>query len=1055
MNRNHLTAALSSAALAPLALALAASPAQAATTVSTATTTPLLTASAGDVTVASAGTITVSSGTAVTVNSANAVTINSGGTLAVGSADNATGIAVSPGVASTVGNDGTITVLETYSATDTNSNGIAAVPIALATGRAGILIGAGASGSVENSGTITIDGLNSYGINLAGTYTGNLTNTGTIYVKGDNSVGIATQAVTGAIDIGGGVTVVGQGAQAVTIGGDVNGSFQISGAVSQASSYTTDASATQTLSRSALGVGAAAVEIGGNVTGGIKVYAYCSPTTVGGVASCTSTGTDTTSGSIAGVGNGAALLIGGATNTTIGATTSNDGNSYSLVVDGAISANSVYSRSDAYGVVIGGQGGNVTLTNGIGVTGSISATTADSAATALLINAGSTVTSLTNSGTISATISSPGVGESYAIRDLSGTLTSIVNHGAITVNGTSEDTTAAIDLSHNTSGVTVTQSLTAYEQAEQAAEQAAAGYSASSAIDYAKITGDILTGSGNDTIAINTGLVTGSAYTGAGDDTIQIGNDAEWNGDLHLGTGTGTITVSGTAQYTGGLYLEDQPVSLALSGTATALLSATSGTSQLGVTVGSGATFGASKVVNLTVGTLNVASGGTFKAYIDGSTGTSSLVSATSATFASGSKISASISSLESAAGTYHVLSAATLSGSPTFDSASTELPVLFSGSVSNTGNDLYLTITRKTAADLGLTRAQGAAYDAIYNAAVADTALGTSLLEVTDVAGLQAQMDGLLPDHAGAVFDFVTRSSRLTTRHLTDDSSLYDFSDVGAWLEPVMFGAAKAATGTMGWSSHGFGLSGGLERKTGIGYIGFSGSWVSGTIHDGSTDDIKANNYELAGFWRLSKGPFYAFAKVAADRISLSSVRTFTGAISSTAFTYTADGKWAGWAVSGTAGASYKLQMPGNFSLKPMATFDAYRLSEHGYNEAGTAAMILGVAGRTSSVTTATTTLTAAWSAGRATRDDRPLTIEVEAGRRSVLSGNLGTTTASFLTTGDQFSITPDAIKGGWVGEARVLLGGFDYTWQLSAGAEQTQGKTDYTARASLSIAL
>lgn len=1053
MNRFHLTTALSSVSLLA-SPALLESPAMAATTISSATTSPLVTSSAGDVTVASGGTITVASGTAVTADSANAVTVASGGTLAVGDADGANGIVVNPAIASTVSNAGAITVLETYTADDTNGNAIAAGPIAEASGRSGILVGAGASGSIDNSGSIAVDGINSAGIRFLGGYTGTLSNSGTIYVKGDNSVGIAAGAVSGDVTIGGGVTVVGQGAQAVNLGGDIGGAVLITGAVSQASSYTTDASTTQTLSRSALKTGTAAVDITGNVAGGIKVYAYCSPTTTGGVASCTSTGTATTSGAISGVGNGPALRIGGANDITVGTTTSNDGNSYSLVVDGTVSANSVYSSSDAIGVAIGGQGGNVTLPGGIGVTGTISATTADSAATALLINAGSTVTSLTNSGTIKATISSPGQGASYAIRDLSGTLTSIVNHGAITVTGTSEDTTAAIDLSANTSGVTVTQSLTAYEQAQQAAEQAASGYSAASAIDYSTITGDILTGSGNDTIAIGTGKVTGNAYLGAGDNTVQLTNDAEWVGDIHLGSGNGTISASGSSQFTGALYLEDQPVGLTVAGTASVLLSGTSGTSQLGVTV-NGGTFGASKVATLNVGTLTVNSGGTLKAYIDGDAGTSSLVVANTATFASGAKVAATISSLKSAAGTYHVLSAGTLNGNPAFDASSTELPVLFSGSVSNTGNDLYLTIARKSASDLGLTRAQGSAYDAIYNAAVADTNLGSSLLEVSDVAGLQAQMDGLLPDHAGGVFDFVTRTSRLATRHLTDDSSLFDISSVGAWLEPVMFGAAKAASGTMAWTSHGFGLSGGMERKTDLGNIGFSGTWVSGTIRNGTTESVKANTYELAAFWRLSKGPLYAFAKLAGDRVSLSSIRTFTGAVSNTAFTYKADGKWAGWAVSATAGASYKLALPGNFSLKPMATIDTYRLSEHGHAESGSSAILLNVGARTSSVTAATTTLTAGWSAGPTTRDDRPLTIEIEGGRRSILGGGLGTTTASFLATGDQFSITPDALKGGWVGEARVLMGGFDYTWQLSAGAEQTQGKTDYTGKATLSIAL
>jgi hypothetical protein len=235
---------------------------------------------------------------------------------------------------------------------------------------------------------------------------------------------------------------------------------------------------------------------------------------------------------------------------------------------------------------------------------------------------------------------------------------------------------------------------------------------------------------------------------------------------------------------------------------------------------------------------------------------------------------------------------------------------------------------------------------------------------------------------------------------------------------------------------------------------------WTSGTIHSGTGNDIKANVYELGGFWRLSQGPAYAWAKLAADRISLSSTRTFTGEISSTALTYSAAGKWAGWGLSSAAGASYKLQLPGNFSLKPLASIEYYRLNEHSFTESGSSEIALAVAGRISNATTANTTITAAWSMGKSTHDERPLTIEIEGGRRSLISGALGSTTANFIGStsipaGSQFTIAADPLQSGWLGEARLLMGGFDYTWSLGAGAEQVNGKTNLSIRAGLSMAL
>lgn len=1026
--------------LTPAILVLATCPAMAATTVGSSTTTPQVTSTAGDVTVSSGGTITVSGGNAVTVDSGNAATVASGGTLAVGSADGANGIAVNSGTTSTVSNAGAITVLETFTGADTDSNGIADGTIAQASDRAGIRVvsGSGASGTIANTGTITVEGLDSAGIALDAPYTGSVSNTGVISVKGDNSAGIRTGSVTGNVVVGGTVSVVGAGAQAVVLGGDIGGSVTLKGTISQATSYTTDASTTQVLSRTALHNGAAAVAVEGSVAGGILVF----------TPSSTATTSDTT-GAITSYGTSPALLIGGAGNTTIGTVASNDG-TYSLAVDGSVAASSYYSSTDAFGVVIGGQGGTVTMNGGIGVNGTVTATTVDSAATALLINTGAYVPSLYVSGTIKATISSPGLGASYAVRDLSGSLSTINNTGFIVVSGSSEDKLAAIDLSANTSGVTISQYLNATDKAAQVTEQAASGYDAASAVTYTAITGAIYTGSGNDLIDIESGKVTGNLYLGAGDDTVTLSGDAKVVGDAHFGAGTATMTMAGSSTFTGALDVASQLATLTIGGTAKFSGTVTGG-SQLSVIV-NGGSFGANAATTVALNSLTVGSGGTLTAYIDGSTGTSSLFQAGTATFASGSKIAAKIDSLANAAGSYHILTATTLSGTPTFDSTATGLPLLFKGTLTVEGNDILLDITRTTATELGLTSSQSQGYEAIYAAALNSDTLASSLLQASDMDALQTQMSSLLPDHAGGVFDFMTRATRLATRHLTDDSSMFDISDAGGWLEPVYFRGSKHETGTAAYTITGAGLSTGFERLTAIGNLGVSFSWLTGTVKDGSWQSIKTNALSLGGFWRYSAGPLYAFAHVGATKLSMNSTRTFTGEVDSSTVTLAAAGSWKGWGLSGSTGASYKFEA-GDFSLKPMLVLDYYRLHERGYAETGSSAIALTVDGRTSSALNAATTVTLGWSKGTSSHQGRPFTVEVEAGRRNHLSGTLGTTTASFVD-GSQFSITPDALKSGWIGEARILQGGLDYTWKLAAGAEHTVGGVDYSGRASLSIA-
>src|SRR3546814_17151424 len=84
------------------------------------------------------------------------------------------------------------------------------------------------------------------------------------------------------------------------------------------------------------------------------------------------------------------MQIGGDEDITIGALPASDG-SYSLLIEGSVTGTANYSSTDAFGIVIGGQGGTVELPGGIGVTGTVAAVTQDSAATALLINEGVTV----------------------------------------------------------------------------------------------------------------------------------------------------------------------------------------------------------------------------------------------------------------------------------------------------------------------------------------------------------------------------------------------------------------------------------------------------------------------------------------------------------------------------------------------------------------------------------------------------------------------------------------------------------------------------------------
>ena len=215
--------------------------------------------------------------------------------------------------------------------------------------------------------------------------------------------------------------------------------------------------------------------------------------------------------------------------------------------------------------------------------------------------------------------------------------------------------------------------------------------------------------------------------------------------------------------------------------------------------------------------------------------------------------------------------------------------------------------------------------------------------------------------------------------------------------------------------------------------------------------------------FWRKSAGPLYVWAGGNLGRETYNGTRTFFGqyttatqtAVNTTNFSYNAAGHWAGWSAAFNGGVSYTIPVGEHFTLRPRGVLEYDRLKENGYIETGDTPIALTVASRTSSQTTATGTLAAKWSSGPSSHEGRPFAVEVEAGRRNWISGNLGTTTATFAT-GDTFSLTAPHLPSAWVGNVSIMQGGLDYTWKIGTDVERGSDKgISYGVRASLSIAL
>lgn len=1063
---------LACSAIAPVLAALTLADAAAETTISTSTTTAVRSStiaagSADDINITSAGSITLTSGTGVTMDSNNKLT--QAGAITINDADNATGIAIAPGTSGDITSSGTITLTEDYTATDSDSDGDTDGAFAKGTNRTAIWVQSGAAhvGAIDQSGTISIEGNQSAGIRLDGALTGNLSTSGTISVIGDNSHGIVANAVTGNVTVRGTTAVTGANSIGAALLGDIDGALKIQGSiVSTGYRSTTRPTTTTALDADDLLQGGSALVIAGNVTGGVILDV---PPTLDD----TDTDVDNDgladasegSASVITYGSAAAVRIGsGTTDTNIGAVAA-DSSGYGLIVDGVVAGYGIYDGVDANGLSIGGLGGDVTIAKGIGVGGNVAAVSYDSTATALrlgsgastgtidvsgavsatgssqansaaraiVIDAGAVVNAITVSGTVAASALDTTDGTAIAILDSSGSLSRLSNSGIISAAGGLTNT--AIDVSANSSGVTLTQAL------------------ASSTASAPSITGDVRLGSGNDSLAVSAGRITGDVALGAGDDSVALSGSSSLTGDLSFGDGSATLTLADTATLTGAVDFGGGGGTLTLGG-ASSLTGAIGNSGGMAVIL-NGGTLDATNTGSIALASLLASGTSTIGVTIDAGNGASTVYDvAGAASFAAGSQVKVNLAQVGGSEGDYVIVRAGALSGAPALTTA-TQLPYMFKGSVSgdSAAGTVTLSVSAKSVADLGLTGSVARAYPAIFDALDNDAAVAAAYLAVADGDALTANLRQMLPDHAGGTFESVTSGSRATARILSDPNGIYRTQDgrLGFWLQQVGFGGSKSVGDTASYDITGWGAGGGVEYLTPIGAFGGAFAYIHGSDSSGGSNNaVDSDQYELAAHWRGQWGPLQAFARLSAAQIGFSGSRHFADG----SVTRNAVGDWDGALYSATAGLSYQMQM-GRFSLRPAIGIDYYRLKEDGYSETGGGdAFNLTVLDRSSDETTANGTLTAGYDLGSLNREDGWVRVELEGGRRQIVGGSLGDTIAYFKD-GAQFTLVADDRTNGWTGRARLYGGNDTFRVGGEFGAEEQQNHVAISFRATVNFVL
>ncbi|QJU59712.1 autotransporter domain-containing protein [Sphingomonas sp. AP4-R1] len=1046
-------------AIAPMAIAFTLAPARADTTLSTTTSTNQQTSTvnagaADNIIVSSTGSITPAAGTAITIDSNN--TVNNAGSITASGIDGVIGIGGGGGFGSAIVNSGTITIDETYTATDTNSDGVVDGAFAEGSSRFGIyLSGSGAfTGTINTSGAITIKGNDSGGLVSTVPIVGSVTSTSAITVTGDRGVGIRLGDVSGNVAIAGAVSATGQNSVGVALTGDIGGQLVVHNSIiATGYSSTSLPSSTTDLGADNLLQGGSALTIGGNVAGGVLIATATSSTDTtldvdgDGIAD-----TSESTGAITSVGSAPALVIGSASrDVALGLISSR---TVGLAIDGTVTGTGVYAGFDATGLQIGGLGGAVTIAGGITVGGSVTGATNGANATGILFGSGASTPSLTISGSVAAndtttaagnaraiaiaagaslptianagTISSivaVGTGNATAILDSSGTLTSVSNTGTITASDVA-GTARAIDVSANTSGFSYTQSL------------------ASSTSSAPSLAGAIVTGSGNDTITASAGTIKSNASLGEGTNQVALSGTAAWTGNLTFGSGADSLTLSDTASFTGNVDFGSGADTLAISGTGVFTGNILDATGHTAVSITGGSLLLPSATTS-SIGSLAI-NGGTLGVVVDPATGAHGLLNVVGATTVTGpSTIKVTLTSLGLGTGSFTVLQSGSLSGSSNFGLSLTALPYLLTGSL--VGNDAAGTVTvnlaRKTAADLGLRKSEVGAYDAVFTAITGDSQLTNVFLNSTDQASTLRRYREMLPDHAGGLFDALNGGARL----VAPGATAVPWKDIGPfsmWVQEGQWNNHQNARDTSGYRSTGFGLSVGADVDTGgFGRVGLSLGYLFADVNNsGGASEVTANDFQIGTYWNADLGGLHVDANASFGGVSASSTRSIESLSAINTLLYTSKSDWTGTMVTGGGKVSWEGHL-GNFYLRPTAAISYARLHEQGHDEKDGGIFDLSIDSRNSDELAATGKIAIGLKIGKQQNEDSVVgRIELEGGRREILAGSIGATTARF-TGGNDFTVLPEDRTSGYLGGVNASVGSSTFRFVAGLNAEQREG--------------
>lgn len=825
---------------------------------------------------------------------------------------------------------------------------------------------------VSNTGSITVEGNDSYGIRLAQSsgLTGDLISNGVLSLTGDNNVGISVEGdIIGNLAVGGVVSTSGEGSSNVVVTGDIDGGVTFNGTMSNSGYRFTSRpglAGRNLLDEDDFYQADSAVIISGNVSQGVNFGVVSSTDEDGNV-------TVTNRVNLSQLGGAPAILIDGdGTPIQIGivaqVTDPDDDDfdedlQYAFVNQGTLSASGVYDDINATVLEVrdaslagginntrtmqastfrSGDNGEADVNGNIGLarvivlgsgaiadainnSGTILASASEAGdavyedadnilaarnitAVAVDIEAGADLTSINNSGLIRAVIGGR-TGQVYAIRDASGTLSNITNSGSIQAAALNSDPdgaadtdflAVAIDASNNITGVTILQELPEDLDPDDAVSPTPPS-----------IVGNILLGSGDDTIDIQAGLVAG---------------------DLAFGDGADSFALSGSSTYIGSISDTDGDLTIA-------------------VTDNSSLTFASADALNITEATIDGTS--TIRPFIDEAANSVSTLSASGTiTFEDGATVSPILQDVINGDTATFVIAegSSVVIGGAVDELSGIESPYLYNTTYNATGTDLSVTFDLRSTQELGLDGVQTAAFESAYEALQNSDALGSAVVRLTNQTDFNAAYNQLLPEFAAAGRQFVMANVDGATgavgSHLNNARRSQERPG-GAWLEEFAYFADRSLAGlSEQYRGSGFGITGGFDTAWGPFHnVGLNLGFASTEVEDvlGQDDPMNVVTLQAGVYGGIQMG------KAALDLYAGGGYNSYETrrSINIGSFGRDAEGDWDGTHFNTSASLGYDLGF-GKYFVRPSATVSYLAINESGYTETGDDSVALIVQGRT-----------------------------------------------------------------------------------------------------------